>query len=54
MSAQIVQEIGIIEKGNPPDFIPFNALKPELFNFYLFRFSFGENTEEAEKRKSKS
>jgi len=35
--------------------IPFYAIDPELFDFHQFRFSFGETTEEAiKKRKSKS
>ena len=34
---------------------PFYAIDPELFDFHLFRFSFGETTEEVTKnRKSKS
>ena len=36
-------------------FNPFYALELELFDFHLFRFSFGETAEEAtRKRKSKS
>jgi hypothetical protein len=36
-------------------FNPFYAMDSELFDFHLFRFSFGETTEEAtRKRKSKS
>jgi hypothetical protein len=36
-------------------FIPFYAMDPELFDFHLFRFSFGETSEEViRKRKSKS
>ncbi len=36
-------------------FIPFYALELELFDFHLFRFSFGEISEEvARKGKSKS
>jgi hypothetical protein len=35
--------------------IPFYAIDPELFDFHLFRFSFGETTEEVKRnRKSKS
>jgi hypothetical protein len=32
-------------------FVTFNAIDPELFDFNLFRFSFGEATEEAERKK---
>ena len=36
-------------------FIPFYEIDPELFDFLLFRFSFGETTEEVTRnRKSKS
>jgi len=36
-------------------FNPFYAIDPELFDFHLFRFFFGETTEEViRNRKSKS
>jgi hypothetical protein len=36
-------------------FSPFYAIDPELFDFHLFRFSFGETPEEViRNRKSKS
>jgi hypothetical protein len=40
---------------HPCRIIPFYAKESELFDFHLFRFSFGETTEEATRiRKSKS
>jgi hypothetical protein len=46
---------GCLNPESAVEIIPFFAMDPELFDFHLFRFSFGETTEEViRKRKSKS
>jgi hypothetical protein len=38
------------KKGAFRSFIPFYPIDPDFFDFHLFRFSYGETTEEATRK----